>query len=64
MSRLLRLLGVVALVALVGTSCSLRTAGSPRGDLELTAEFDDVADLVVGHSVQISDVTVGTITGI
>ncbi len=64
MSRHLRLLGLVALVAIAATSCSLRTAGSPRGDLELTAEFDDVSNLVVGHSVQVSDVTVGTITSI
>jgi phospholipid/cholesterol/gamma-HCH transport system substrate-binding protein len=51
-------------VTLVGSGCSLRTAGSPQGDLELTAEFDDVANLVVGHSVQLADVTVGTVTGI
>ena len=59
-------LAVVAtlLVALVASGCSLRTAGSPRGDLELTAEFDDVANLVVGHSVQVADVAVGTVTAI
>ncbi|HYF47520.1 MAG TPA: MlaD family protein [Acidimicrobiales bacterium] len=62
--RALRLLGLVAVVALLGSGCSLRTAGSPRGDLELTAEFDDVANLVVGHSVQVADVTVGTVTDI
>jgi phospholipid/cholesterol/gamma-HCH transport system substrate-binding protein len=62
--RILRLLGIVALVATVASGCSLRTAGSPRGDLELTATFDDVANLVVGHSVQIADVTVGTVTDI
>lgn len=62
--RLPRVLGVVVLVALLGAGCSLRTAGSPRGDLELTAEFDDVANLVVGHSVQVADVTVGTVTDI
>ena len=43
----------------VGSGCSLRTAGSPQGDLELTAEFDDVANLVVGHSVQLADVDRG-----
>ena len=64
MSRILRLTALVALVATLGASCSIRTAGSPRGDLELTAEFDDVANLVVGHSVQLSDVTIGTITDI
>ena len=64
MSRFLRAAGLVAVVAIVGTSCSIRTAGSPQGDLELTAEFDDVSNLVVGHSVQIADVTVGTVTAI
>jgi phospholipid/cholesterol/gamma-HCH transport system substrate-binding protein len=62
--KLVRTAALVALIATVASSCSLRTAGSPRGDLELTAEFDDVSNLVVGHSVQLSDVTVGTVTGI
>jgi phospholipid/cholesterol/gamma-HCH transport system substrate-binding protein len=64
MSRLLRALALVVLVATLATSCSLRTAGSPQGDLELTATFDDVANLVVGHSVQLADVAVGTVTAI
>jgi len=51
-------------VALLAGGCSLRTAGSPKGDLTLTARFDDVHDLVVGHSVKLADVTVGTVTGV
>ena len=62
--RVLRAAALVVLLAVVGTSCSLRTAGSPKGELELTAEFEDVSNLVVGHSVQIADVAVGTITRI
>lgn len=59
-----RVLSIVGLIAVLATGCSLRTAGSPKGDLELTAEFDDVSNLVVGHSVQLADVAVGTVTDI
>jgi phospholipid/cholesterol/gamma-HCH transport system substrate-binding protein len=55
---------LVLVLALGATGCSIRTAGSPKGDLELFATFDDVSNLVVGHSVQIADVTVGTVTDI
>ncbi|NUR92285.1 MAG: MCE family protein [Nonomuraea sp.] len=48
----------------ITTSCSLQTLGSTGGDLTLNATFDDVQSLVAGHSVQISDVRVGTVTGI
>lgn len=44
--------------------CSLQTVGAPRGGMTLSATFDDVQSLVVGHSVQISDVRVGTVTAI
>ena len=64
MKRTLRLVGLIVVVLTVASGCSLRTAGSPHGDLELTAEFDDVSNLVVGHSVQIADVSVGTVTDI
>ncbi|GLZ14362.1 hypothetical protein Acsp04_45970 [Actinomadura sp. NBRC 104425] len=53
----------VALVAGTG-GCSLQTIGAPRGDMTLTATFDDVQSLVVGHSVQVADIRVGTVTGI
>ncbi|WP_344943080.1 MCE family protein [Actinomadura miaoliensis] len=54
---------VVALAAGTG-GCSLQTIGAPRGDMVLTATFDDVQSLVVGHSVQVADIRVGTVTGI
>ncbi|MEV0592194.1 MCE family protein [Nonomuraea cavernae] len=46
------------------TSCSIQTLGSTSGELTLNATFDDVQSLVAGHSVQIADVRVGTVTGI
>ncbi|MBO2446199.1 MCE family protein [Actinomadura barringtoniae] len=52
------LLGLVLAV----TGCSIKTAGAPKGDLTLTAKFTDVQGLVQGHSVQMSDVKVGTVT--
>ncbi|WP_433255913.1 MCE family protein [Streptosporangium sp. CA-135522] len=45
-------------------ACSLQTVGAPTGGLTLTATFDDVQSLVAGHSVQISDVRVGSVTDI
>ena len=44
------------------SSCSL--PGTIRGSREITATFDDVGDLVVGHSVQVADVRVGSVVGI
>lgn len=52
------LLGVV----LAAGGCTL--PGRVEGPVELTATFDDVGDLVTGHSVQVADVRVGSITGI
>ena len=60
----LRIFGILVVLALALTGCSIRTAGSPKGDLELTATFEDVNNLVVGHSVKLADVTVGTVTGV
>ncbi|MBL8774278.1 MAG: MCE family protein [Acidimicrobiales bacterium] len=60
--RWARLAAVGLTVALTAGGCSLRTAGSPKGDLGLTATFDDVHNLVVGHSVKLADVTIGTVT--
>ena len=59
-----RAVGMLLVLALVAAGCSMRTIGAHKGDLRLTADFDDVSNLVVGHSVQMSDVTVGTVTGI
>jgi phospholipid/cholesterol/gamma-HCH transport system substrate-binding protein len=49
-------------VALAVSGCSYQTAGAPKGDLTLTATFDDAQGLVAGHSVQMSDITIGTVT--
>jgi len=52
-----------ALAALaLTTSCSIQALGG--GDLTLHAVFTDVQSLVAGHSVQISDVRVGSVTAI
>ncbi|GIH74024.1 MCE family protein [Planobispora longispora] len=48
----------------MAAACSLQSFGAPSGDLTLVATFDDVQSLVVGHSVQISDVRVGSVTDI
>lgn len=66
MSRFGRLLRAVAVVLAVLSSgaCTLQTAGGPKGDLTLVGRFDDVQHLVVGHSVRVSDVAVGTVTDI
>ncbi|GAA0412538.1 hypothetical protein Acor_16660 [Acrocarpospora corrugata] len=53
----------LALVALA-TACSIQTVGAPTGDVTLNATFDDVQSLVAGHSVQIADVRIGSVTGI
>ncbi|GAA2847715.1 hypothetical protein GCM10010517_04830 [Streptosporangium fragile] len=45
-------------------ACSLQTLGAPTGELTLTATFDDVQSLVAGHSVQVADVRVGSVTDI
>lgn len=58
---MIRVLAAVAAAVLLA-GCSLQTAGAPRGDLTLHAEFDDVQSLVVGHSVQVADIRVGTVT--
>lgn len=58
-----RLATFVALL-LVGGACTLQTAGGPKGDRTFVARFDDVQHLVVGHSVRVADVPVGTVTGL
>ena len=60
MGRRLLLIMVAAVLAVSG--CSYQTAGAPKGDLTLTATFDDAQGLVAGHSVQMSDITIGTVT--
>ncbi|MFI6497728.1 MCE family protein [Nonomuraea typhae] len=61
----MRARALTSLLALaITTSCSLQTLGAARGDLTIAATFDDVQSLVAGHSVQVADVRVGTVTGI
>lgn len=56
------LLVLVAVAALAVSGCSYKTAGAPKGGLTLTATFDDAQGLVAGHSVKMSDITIGTVT--
>jgi phospholipid/cholesterol/gamma-HCH transport system substrate-binding protein len=58
----LRTTGAILLASLGASSCAL--PGRVVGPVEITAVFDDVGDLVSGHSVQVADVRVGSITGI
>jgi phospholipid/cholesterol/gamma-HCH transport system substrate-binding protein len=58
----LRVASCVLAAAIGVSSCTL--PGRVEGPVELTALFDDVGDLVSGHSVQVADVRVGSITGI
>lgn len=57
-----RMLAVLLLGAVGASSCTL--PGRVEGPVEVTAIFEDVGDLVSGHSVQVADVRVGSITGI
>lgn len=60
MSRFRVLLPLVAVLVLAP---ALTGCGGPKS-ITVTAKFDDVGDLVKGHSVQMADVRVGRITGI
>jgi phospholipid/cholesterol/gamma-HCH transport system substrate-binding protein len=53
---------LTGLALLLAAGCTL--PGRVEGPVELAAVFDDVGDLVSGHSVQVADVRVGSITGI
>ena len=57
-----RFAAVVLGAALLAAGCTL--PGQVEGPVELTAVFTDVGDLVSGHSVQVADVRVGSITHI
>lgn len=48
--------------AIALASCAL--PGNVTGSREVTAMFDDVGDLVNGHSVQVADVRIGSVTDI
>lgn len=64
MSKPLRTAAAAAALALSCAACSVQTLGAPKGGFEFEAEFTDVQALVVGHSVQMSDVRIGTVTAI
>lgn len=51
------------LLAAVLLGGALTGCGGPS-TMRVTASFDDVGDLVAGHSVQVADVRVGRVTGI
>lgn len=53
---------VLVVASLLASACTL--PGTIRGSREVSAVFDDVGDLVVGHSVQVADVRIGSIVGI
>ncbi len=60
--RFAHLVATLVVAALLVSSCSL--PGTIRGSRDISATFDDVGDLVVGHSVQVADVRVGSVVGI
>ncbi|MEO7430201.1 MAG: MCE family protein [Acidimicrobiales bacterium] len=62
MTRSIRLVAALLVGAIGASGCTL--PGRVEGPVELTATFDDVGDLVAGHSVQVADVRVGSITSI
>ena len=56
-------------IALVGLALSVLLGacalpGNVGGSREITATFDDVGDLVSGHSVQVADVRIGSVVGV
>ncbi|MDQ2651029.1 MAG: MCE family protein [Actinomycetota bacterium] len=60
--RLRTALGLLVAGAALAAGCTL--PGQIEGPVEITATFSDVGDLVSGHSVQVADVRVGSVTGI
>lgn len=55
-------LALVMAISLLASACTL--PGTVRGSREVSATFDDVGDLVVGHSVQVADVRIGSVVDI
>ena len=60
--RSIRIVATFVACAMAFASCSL--PGNVRGSREVSATFDDVGDLVTGHSVQVADVRIGSVVGI
>lgn len=59
-----RLVGAVAVLLLGGVGLAACGSGSGAGTLQVSAVFSDVHSLTTGASVQLADVTVGSVTGI
>jgi phospholipid/cholesterol/gamma-HCH transport system substrate-binding protein len=59
-----RACALVALTAMLAGACTLETTGATKGEARFISRFDDVQELVVGHTVRISDVNVGTVLDI
>lgn len=59
-----RLLAPLVASGLLVSGCTLETTGAVKGDARFYSRFDDAQELVVGHTVRISDVNVGTVLGI
>jgi phospholipid/cholesterol/gamma-HCH transport system substrate-binding protein len=64
MGRRARVLAVAVAVVLGAAACDPQTATSPTGHLTLVAHFDDVQDLVRGHTVQVANVTIGSVRSV
>lgn len=64
MRRSLRTIGSLVAGALMVSACTLETTGAVKGEARFVSRFDDVQELVVGHTVRISDVNVGTVLDI
>lgn len=61
---LIRSLAAIVAAALLASACTLETTGAVKGEHTYFARFDDVQELVIGHTVRISDVNIGTVLGI
>ncbi len=55
---------LLVLATVFVASCTLETTGAIKGDARFQTRVDDAQELVVGHTVRISDVSVGTVLGI
>lgn len=64
MSCTIRAVAPILAATLLATACTLETTGAIKGDARYSSRFDDAQELVVGHTVRISDVNVGTVLDI
>lgn len=60
----MRKLAPLLVLVLALAACDPQTATAPTGDLTLVARFDDVQDLVRGHTVQVANVIVGSVRSV